>query len=307
MTEGSPVPPQRFGITLDAVLLGRREVEGDSRTIMNMRSTIRPVRAVSVLLSVVLSSMTVIQSGSAAEAATRPAPSKPTTVRVEYIGGFVPVEYRYTSTPSLLLVAERLYLPGAVLAVYPGPAVLPLEERLLTRSSALARATAVYNAARTPAGGWGNPPVADAPTLEVTVTVNGRTRSVSVPAFGLDQVGTGVSSAQAVARQRLRQALESLEMVKGRTSMYRPRQLEAWVLDSAREGFIPGELEQADPLPWPAGVGTTAGCHVMAAGSLPKGANQASRFVSSTGPVEGFAAVFRPVLPGENACRRTLR
>lgn len=237
------------------------------------------------------------------------APAPVTQVRVDFEGGYVPLEYLYTRMPATLLVGDRLYVGGVVPAVYPGPAVMPVEERTVNRTTAVRRAKAVFDALRTPAGGWGNPPVADAPTVAVTVTVAGRTRSASVPALGIDRVGPGMTGAQSAARAKLRRALDALDALSGRGVPYRPRLLEAWVLPElgTRVGspiLTPGNSE-GEPLPWPAGVPARAGCNVMEAGLLPAGASQASRFVVADGTP--FTAVFRPVLPGEKACRRAVR
>jgi hypothetical protein len=226
------------------------------------------------------------------------------SVRVEYAGGYVPMEYLYTRTPSILLVGDRLYLPGIVPAVYPGPAVLPIEERTVSRTTAVRRVEALFAAARTPNGGWGTPPVADAPTVVVTVTHNGRTRTASVPALGLDNVGPGVTTYQSTARGKLRRALSALESLTGRSTAFRPNRLEAWVLGSDDIGWNPGEPSTSEPLVWPASVGRKPGCNVMPASLLPRGSNQASIYGEGTGAT--FRAVFRPVLPGEKACGRTL-
>ncbi len=226
-------------------------------------------------------------------------------VRVEYAGGYVPQEYLYTRMPSPLLIGDRMYVGGVVPAVYPGPALMPVEERKIDRAAAARRAKSVYDAARTPTGGWGEPPVADAPTLVVTVTVAGKTRTASIPSFGMDRVGPGVTEVQASARARMLRALMAIEALTGRSSAYRPKLVEAWVLDGRRGSWVPDDMAQSAPLQWPSGVGHAIGCSVMPYSSFPAGANQASTFTVD-GSAE-FSAVFRPVLPGEKACRRTVR
>jgi hypothetical protein len=252
--------------------------------------------------------ITLLASGTADAAVTNSTKYTSMQVRVEFEGGFLPVEYLRTRLPAVLLVGDRLYSGGVITAVYPGPAVAPIEERTVNRSTATRRARAVYDALRTPSGGWGQPPVADAPTIVVTATVDGRTRKASVPSLGIDSPGIGVTAEQSQAREKLRRALDALETLSGRGSTYRPRQLEAWVLteyEIVGKGPQIGEEFTSDPLAWPTGVPSRPGCNVMSAAKLPAGSNQASVYNVDGAP--SFRAVFRPVLPGEKACRRSVR
>jgi hypothetical protein len=268
-----------------------------------MRSITSALRVTAAAVTV-----TVLASGTADAAVTTSTKNTTMQVRVEFEGGFAPVEFLRTRTPAVLLVGDRLYSGGVVPAVYPGPAVSPIEERTVNRSAATRRARAVYDALRTPSGGWGQPPVADAPTVVVTATVDGRTRKASVPSLGIDAAGTGVTAEQSQAREKLRRALDALETLSGRGAMYRPRQLEAWVLteyEIAGKGPQIGEEFISDPLAWPVGVPSRPGCNVMSAAKLPSGSNQASTY--TVDGVKSFRAVFRPVLPGEKPCRRSVR
>ena len=255
------------------------------------------------------------------------APSSMTLVRVEFKDGFISERYRYTQIPSTLLLGERLYLGGVVPAIYPGPAVMPVEERKVNRTAAARRAKAVYDALRTPADGWGKLPVADAPSAVVTVTVNGRTRTATIPAFGIEFAGSGLTEPQASARAALRRALDGINALTGRSGTYRPQQLEAWLLSgSAKQPDLGGDVVEqrgrpgssgtsgpVDPgvittesyIEWPSGVTAREGCNVMPASRLPAGANQASMYRSGDGKI--FAVAFRPVLPGEKPCQRGAR
>lgn len=257
------------------------------------------VASVVALFSVLAT--TIVPASAATLPPMQPAKSK-VFVRVDNVGGYLPLEYSYTLTPSTLLVDTKLYRPGVVTLIYPGPAVLPIEERIVSATSATARARAIYAALVTPRGGWGTPSVADAPTAVVTVTVDGKTRTASVPSFGFNTVGNGVTAAQAAARTKLQGALNGLEALKGSPRLYRPVNLEAWVLEDGSwdDPGMPA-MNPTQPLPWPATVTDNNGCNPIPARLLPAGANQASTF-NANGHV--FRAVFRPVLPGETACKR---
>ncbi|HEX6140817.1 MAG TPA: hypothetical protein VF013_10240, partial [Candidatus Limnocylindria bacterium] len=53
-------------------------------------------------------------------------------LRVEHRGGFVPVEWLFSGTPAFTLVGDgRVIVPGAVAAMFPGPALPPLMARRL--------------------------------------------------------------------------------------------------------------------------------------------------------------------------------
>src|SRR5690349_11966562 len=54
-------------------------------------------------------------------------------VRVDVSGGFVPMDHAFRSVPSVTIYGNGLTItPGAVIAIYPGPALTPLAARTLT-------------------------------------------------------------------------------------------------------------------------------------------------------------------------------
>lgn len=259
------------------------------------------VLAVSVLI---LSYLFATIVPSTAEPITSMKPPKAKVfVRVDNVGGFLPLEYIYTQTPSTLLVDTKLYRPGAVVMIYPGPALLPIEERTVSSTSAASRARSVYSALITPKGGWGTPGVADAPSAVVSVTVDGKTRTATIASFGFTTVGNGLSTAQAAARKKLHTAINNIDGLKGTSRMFKPVNLEAWVFEDGG-WYEPGsgaEDVSVEPLPWPSTVSATDGCNPFPPRLLPADANQISRFSADE---RVFRAVFRPVLPGERVCKR---
>jgi hypothetical protein len=239
-------------------------------------------------------------SASTPTSTSRAVVSPKVLVRVDQVGGYLPYELTLNLIPTTLLVDTKMYIPGAVVMIYPGPAINPVEERTVRASVASSRARALYNTLVSPKGGWGNPPVADVPTSKITVTVDGKTRRASIPALGITATGPGMNQTQAAARTRVQNALNAINMLSGTSRMYKPRQLEAWLYDP-QTGMFFDEAPQQQTLPWPNGVTSNAGCNVMAADLIPAGANQASRFRAGDNE---FRVSFRPVLPTERACSR---
>ena len=269
------------------------------RTVMNMRR------------------LTAIASGTALVIAgtliTTPAQANATNrVSVTLIGGYAPKAAIGARLPVLYVYGERSYRPGAVIAVYPGPAVEPVEQITYARAVVDRAALSLFNTLVTPAGGWGEPPVADVPATRIDVTVKGRTRTVSIPALGLEGAGSvtntagpGVTAAQRSARQRVLNALNAFDALSGPSTMYRPSRYEIWpsritTTDPALSG---GLDELSSVIEWSkAPAVRDGGCAIVT--SIPRGANQASWYRNPAAGV-WFTAQFRPVLPGEQACRRS--
>jgi hypothetical protein len=248
-----------------------------------------------IALSAVLAPFAVSSAGGASPATWKP------YVRAEMVGGYVPYEYNLTALPTTLLVGDRVYRPGAMMTIYPGPALSAIEERIVGITSARNRTLELYAVTKTPKGGWGQPRVADAPALSLTVTANGSTRKVNVPAFGLDD--PAMTKEQRAARARLNVALSALDALRGKSRMFRPVSVEAWVLPAELyRDYLMNEYP-SQPLPWPAGFDSTEGCHLIPTAKLPPEINASSRFYTED-PSNSFAAVFRPVLPGELGCNR---
>ena len=210
-------------------------------------------------------------------------------------GGFLPPGYTRTSLPTLHVISGKVYLPAAITMIYPGPAVSPVEVRTPRASSLRSALLALYAAAKTPRGGWGEIRLPDAGTTEVSVSVDGRTRKVSVHALGVGDQGGTITLSQRQSRERLIKAIIRLESVRGTSRMYTPGQLEAWPATSMID-----DPSFTATFPWP-GSSAPTGCTVIAAADLPSGVNQASMFFFGS---ERFAVQFRPVLPGEVACVR---
>ena len=227
-------------------------------------------------------------------------------------GGYVPEFYRRTQLPEVVAHGNSIYLPMPITMIYPGPAVNPVEKRSVRSSSLRSALRSLYLAAKEPSKGWGYIGIADAPTTTVTVSVDGKTRTVSVYALNMTETGRDISTSQSTARKRLRTAIDRLSSLRGSSSVYIPSQIEGWMIGGLSlpkespklsppppEIFTPGdELEPDNELAWPISFFST-GCMLLDSESFPAEANQATTWLH-----EGsrYKVVFRAVLPGETGC-----
>ena len=138
-------------------------------------------------------------------------------LRVEYTGGFIAPAFRLTSFPTFTLTGDgRVIVPGAQIALFPGPALPAVNERRLTAagiqtvlkelaSTGLFETSVEYRGARNV--------VADAPDTVFTLHADGRDVVVTVYALGiLDPTGNtqGISAAELAAHRTLQQVVERL-------------------------------------------------------------------------------------------------
>jgi hypothetical protein len=249
---------------------------------------------------------------------------------IDYRGGFVPVEFIFSSTPTFVLLGDgRLVLTGAVPAIFPGPALPPL---LVGRLNEAGIQTVLREIAATRQFGadaeWRGAQnfVADASDTVLTLHADGRDAVVTV--YGLGLLGLpgdnppGVTAAEIEAHASLGRLVDRLTT------------LDAWLPDSAwaQRGMQPYEppamrllVRSADnDLPddsgienqlidWPtdddpaafgepAPFGDDQRCGVVSGEDAAawyaalSQANQLTRFVSGE---HRYAVVVRPLLPYE--------
>ena len=117
-------------------------------------------------------------------------------IRVQYVDGFVPVEYNASQLPLLSVYADgRVLTQGAQPAIYPGPALPNIEERLISRDDVARLAGQAIAAGVGSGADYGQPNVMDAPSTKFTVHTEDRTYQSSANALGMDP-GGGLSSSQ---------------------------------------------------------------------------------------------------------------
>ncbi len=247
---------------------------------------------------------------------SRPTGAGEVVVQVLVDGGFVPVELALTTVPTVTVMGDGAVItPAAVPAIYPGPALPPLQ---------VARATArqVDDLVRRGQelgllGGpleFGQPPVADAPNTTVTITAAGRTHRHVAYALDIsdDQPVPGRPGLgpREVANRR---ALS--DFVKATSEL--PPGSEAW-RPSAVAVYDLGPY-QADPqlpqraLAWPlgrapSGPPSASGappCLLVEGDDLAKVLDATGRANARTPwTISGSnrALAFRPVVPGQPGC-----
>jgi hypothetical protein len=112
-------------------------------------------------------------------------------LRIETTGGFVPVEFIFTSVPSFSVYGDgRVIITGPVMEIYPGPA-LPnlLQVRLTEKGMAQLLQAAEEAGLAGPLGDLGMPPVADVGTTVFTLNVGGQRYENQVYALGFEPEG----------------------------------------------------------------------------------------------------------------------
>lgn len=281
-------------------------------------------------MRIILLTALVVGCGSAAAALaaeTRPAraaithPTAATKVvlRVSSGGGFVPVQVNLRAMPSFTLYGDgTVIVPGAVIQIYPGPAVTPLVRSKLSerRVQALllhARQAGLLVRRSIDYGDMGTIGISDAPTTTLVVNAAGRHVERRAYALGITDQGGRLSPAQAKARQALARFIARLPQgVSG--ASYAPHAIAAYV-GPFRGQPQPGGRRVVWPL---ASNLATAGKRVSSGleyrcilvrgdgarrltATLRK-ANELSRWVAWPGAKTAYQLIARPLLPDERRC-----
>lgn len=243
---------------------------------------------------------------------------------VEVGGGFVPVEANFQTLPMLVVGGDGTVVePGPQIAIYPGPALLALNT-YRAPDDALG---AIEEAAR--AAGldrddvdYGEPPVADAGTTSVAVSVDGVVHVHRAYALGIEDGTTagdgamggaaGLDEEQLAARAALSGFLGEVSRILADAAAgaepYAVERYRLWVRPAAEaDGGVPSDIDPAEPLEWDVpGLELAAatclpveGEAVAAVTELLAGADALTRFTSGG---EDWAVVARPVLAHEPTC-----
>jgi len=237
-------------------------------------------------------------------------------VSIKAEGGFVPLEYNLRNTAQFLLLGDgTVIVPGAVMEIYPGPAISPLQAATVNEGQ-IQELFAAADAAGLLAGeiDYGQPAVTDVPTTTVTLTVGGRT--VSQSAYGLsyqDAPDTGLTEANVVAREALQAFIDTAQGLAGADSEpYAPTGIVAYRLSAESAPPVVDEGLEQEPRPWPigtapapptAGIGSCVAVIGAEAQTLLAAlveANELTPWLIETDPPSRMA--FRPLLPGDPGC-----
>lgn len=237
-------------------------------------------------------------------------------VRLGYSGGFVPQGAAFVNQPRLIVSGDgRLFVPGAVMEIYPGPLVLPMGVRPITEAG-IQRVLAAAAAA----GLLGPPPdytstdvavVADAPNTVVSLAAAGSEFVHSAYAIGV--INPAPEDESTAARRALAGFVESLSDLDalvgkddlGEESVFVPQEYRF-------QSYVGSEAEFAgiEPPPvivdWPSSTGVTltsaSECvRLPAAVGTPIFSSATETTIFRDGDALYRLAV-APVLPGEPAC-----
>ena len=247
---------------------------------------------------------------------TGPAPSRPTgagdvVVQVTVAGGFVPLEAAVTVVPTLTVLGDGTVItPAPVTAIYPGPAIVPLQAASVDARTVdgVVRRAEELGLLAGPLE-FGRPPVADAPDTTVEIVAGGRAHAHTVYALGITDEPAGergLSGQEATNRRRVKDFLAATEQLPPGDREWKPAAVAVSVLgDYEPEPELPQR-----PAPWPlAQEPATSGgrypCTLFQgedARSLLEavvGANARTPWIVGGG-LRSLA--FRPVLPGQPGC-----
>lgn len=184
-----------------------------------MRRIARPLLPATVALSLLLAACSAGPGGSDGPIAHLDGDEL--VLRVDYRGGFVPLEYLFTGFPPFTLTGDgRVIVPGAQIEIFPGPALPAVNVRRLSEAGIQAVLNEVVRSGALGASveyrGAQNF-VADANDTIFTLHADGREVEVVVYALGaLDPAGqnAGISAAEIAAHgtlSRLSDRLMNLE------------------------------------------------------------------------------------------------
>lgn len=241
-------------------------------------------------------------------------------LRVEHVGGFVPVEVALAAFPTLVVAEGTAWTPGAQILIYPAPAVPAVQSAPLDEDDLRALAERIDEAADLFDGtDFGQPPVADLPTTTIEAVVDGTERRLEVYALDADAnaVDGALTDDQRRARQEVRRLIADLQAVVDATE----RPWEVGPTSGLRVSSIPVDpgapvdddgFDQGPPVPWPAGVPEPVTAPGSAFGCVAVSGDERDLLLEAAGPTNVLTTwelssgphriALRPLFPGEPDC-----
>jgi hypothetical protein len=295
-----------------------------------IRAALRLARPAALLMTAAVVATACVGAAGAANPGSPAAPSAvppvdrdAVVIRVDWDGGFVPPGVQLGRLPLVMVTADgRVISQGPQIEIYPGPLMPNLQVRTLTpealeRLVALAREKGLLEDAH-----YELPTIADAATTILSITVEGRTTTVSAYALaeGIEDGGVTLDAEATAGRAALREYIDALTGLpesdfadEGGAYAFTSLRLFASPAVIVDNSELPGEQPAVD---WPLGDLGAAGapvgngelgfrCQVLAGDELERvlplleAANQLSVFRSGG---ELWSLVPRPLLPGEAGC-----
>lgn len=275
---------------------------------------------------------TVAPGGDTSEETTSPPPTADPSaplLQIEHKGGFVMMGYDFASVPELTVYSDGLAINhGPQIAIYPGPALPNLLTQELSEEDIDALVTAARDTGLLSEIDYGQPPIADAPTTYVTLTVDGETYVHAAESLGVtngatedrgdgealpgDEMDYGLSEEQAAARAALSDFITEANEIVGLTGEGDPYDIPAFAV-MARPAqqtadAAPGEGDVVPQVvPWPLDVplADAEECAVVdgdAAATLEETLVDANSITQFEQDGVTYDVWFRPLLPHEETC-----
>jgi hypothetical protein len=284
------------------------------------RAALNLARPAALLLVAAVATACVGTAGAAAPSAS-PSPNPPSdkvVFRVDADGGFVPPGFLLRRLPLVVVYADgRVVTPGPMIEIWPAPLVPALQVRTLT-PEALARLIDLAGAkGLTSDAHYDFMAISDATTTVLTVTVDGKTATVSAYALNEapDDAAPGMTAEERQGRANLSAFLDALLAVPEGEWADEGSILEPEAIRVYATPYVPDPAADWQSVEWPLDDLATAGdelengmgyrCQVIEGDDLAEvmplleGANEQTPFRSGGAD---YTLIVRPLLPGESGC-----
>jgi len=240
-------------------------------------------------------------------------------VRVEYVDGFVPVEFRLASMPLVTVYGDgRVITRPRTDSTWPRPALPNILIQIIDAADVATLATRALTAGVGNASDFGQPLVMDAPYAEFTVLTDAGLRKSTVYALGVDDDARELTPAQRAARQALldlEDDLMDLPSTLGPNAVrteqpYRAAVIAVLSRPSTESDLSAGVDQPEKTWPGPTRLGGSAkiwgmSCTTITGNGLRAVLDVATSAHESTTWVwngQRWLARFRPLLPDETSC-----
>jgi hypothetical protein len=236
-------------------------------------------------------------------------------LRVEHVGGFVPVQVLATRLPIVSVYGDgRVITEGPQIMIYPGPARPNVLVRLIGAADLNRLVSMAVDAGVGSGADYGTPHVADVPSTKFTVNTDDGVLTTEVESLDFTE---GLTDEQIAARRKLidlQTALTDLPGTLGADAAGEEQQYEPTALAAVTSPFTESEdgLDQEEMAwPGPALPGeplndlgdlrcvTVTGADVATVLEAADQANQLTPWVSEG---QRWFVTFRPLLPEESSC-----
>jgi hypothetical protein len=240
-------------------------------------------------------------------------------VRVEYVDGFVPVEFRLASVPLVTVFGDgRVITRTPTASTWPRPALPNILVQTIDVADVATLVTRALAAGVGSASDFGRPLVMDAPVAEFTVLTDAGRLKSTVYALGFDDDARELTPVQQAARQALRDletALRDLPSTLGPDAVKAEQPYSGAVIavlsrPLAKSDLPAGADQPKKTWPGPTRLGGSAktwgvSCTTITGDGLHPVLDAAMSAHENTTWVwngQHWLARFRPLLPDETSC-----